>query len=75
MDTLQEHLNKEQSDLNARQADINDKMAEHASVANEEMGVIKTDIRWIKERLDSFDNKLWVIIGLIVAAALAIIFK
>lgn len=44
-----------------------EKLYDHAAIANEEMGVIKNDIKWIKERLDSVDSKLWWIITTAIA--------
>lgn len=69
-DQLQQHINKE------TQAQINE-LKEHARVANEEMGVIKTDIAWLKKsvediakKVDKVDLRSWWILGSVVLAAL-----
>lgn len=43
----------------------------HARVANEEMGIIKTDIKWIKEGLNSVNTKVWWILSIIVTSMLS----
>ena len=47
-----------------------DKLYDHARIANEEMGVIKNDVKWIRERLEAVDSKLWWIITTVVVSVL-----
>jgi len=63
---LQEHLNKEFKDAIT-------KLGDHAEIANKEMGVIKTDIGWIKKhvesvgkRINKMDMRIWQILGTVV---------
>ena len=43
----------------------------HADIANREMGIVQTDIKWMKSKLKNLDAKVWgilvsVIIGILV---------
>lgn len=69
-DQLQQHINKE------TQAQINE-LKTHAQIANEEMGIIKTDVAWLKKsmedvgkKIDKVDLRSWWILGSVVLAAL-----
>ena len=66
-------MKKSQTQINDIQQEINEKVANHLDVANSEMGVIKNDILWIKEKLGNFeqrfdklDGRVWWILGTIV---------
>ena len=71
-------MTKSQTKKNA--SDIEKLLAshqEHLLIANEEMGVVKNDIAWIKkqigcfeQRFDKLDNRVWAIIGTTVLGTL-----
>ena len=49
------------------------KLEEHAAVANSEMGavkehlgVIETDVAWLKKVVEKMDDKIWYVIGTII---------
>lgn len=48
-----------------------EKLYDHAKIANEEMGVIKNDIAWIKEVLEKVETRTWWILGTIILGFLA----
>lgn len=67
----QQHINddrlqfeSDQRGTNLDQRSINEKLFGHANIANEEMAIIKNDIAWMKDKINSMDNKLWGIIVL-----------
>ena len=65
---LQEHLNGEYKELLVNhEARLN--------IANNEMGIIRTDIAIIKSKIANISKLQWVIIVAILGAAIAIIFK
>lgn len=68
MSELQEHINKEVDDT------LKDH-AKHLLIANEEMGVIKTDIAWLKRWADNLDYKLWAIILALLTALIKLFVK
>jgi hypothetical protein len=52
-----------------------EKLYDHARIANEEMGVIKNDIAWIKEMVEKIDAKFWWIITAIIAGVVIPLIK
>lgn len=65
-----------QKETNRHVQDQIDLLERHASVANEEMGVIKNDIVWIKGVLEKLEGRTWVIIsGIILNLLVAIAFQ
>jgi len=59
VENLQEHLNTE------TKKDI-EHLYKHAEVANREMGIIKTDVDWIKKKLEKVDSRSWWILGTVI---------
>ena len=55
-----------------QQEDI-EKLYDHAKIANEEMGVIKTEITWIKDSLTKVETRSWYILATIIMGFLATI--
>lgn len=47
-----------------------DGLHEHADIANREMGEIKTDIKWLKETMQSIGNRTWWILGTLIIGIL-----
>ncbi len=73
--SLQEHINQDQREFNRS-------MGEHARIANQEMGTVKetlvehgTLLKVLADDVKSVNAKQWAIIALIVAAAIAVLFK
>lgn len=56
---LQEHINKEVDDTLKTHE-------KHLAIANREMGVLKTDVAWIKSKLEKVDTRTWWILGSVV---------
>lgn len=63
---LQDHINK---DVNE---DIR-RLYDHAKIANEEMGrvqksigIIETDLHWMKDKLEKVDGRSWWILGTVI---------
>lgn len=68
MNELQTHVNEEvKKDIDA--------LYDHAKIANEEMGVIKTDIAWIKPIVKKLDDRTWYILSAIILGIMLEIFK
>lgn len=65
---LQKHINKETRD------DIG-RLYNHAEIANQEMGVIKVRLAVVEDKVITAVRQNWAIIALIIAAAIAVIFK
>lgn len=65
---LQEYINRE------NEKDI-EELYQHAKVANEEMGDIKTRLTVVEDRVITAVKQNWFIITLIIAEAIAIILK
>ena len=42
----------------------------HADVANREMGIVQTDIKWMKKKLDKVDNRTWMILAVVIIGIL-----
>ena len=68
---------KSQIQINDIQQEINLKVATSLEIANKEMGIVQTDISWIKNKLDDFekrwdklDNRIWGIISVSVLGTL-----
>ncbi|MEA2036693.1 MAG: hypothetical protein U9O94_04245 [Nanoarchaeota archaeon] len=65
----QKQINKQ------NKADIT-KLYDHADIANREMGEVKTDIKWLKDRFFALDLKVWgILITVIVDILIQIYFK
>ena len=70
-------MKKSQTQINDIQQEINEKVAGHLEISNKEMGIVQTDISWIKGKLDDFekrwdklDNRIWGIISVSVLGTL-----
>jgi hypothetical protein len=55
------------------QADITDVWG-HIETINREMGEVKTDCSWLKEKLNSIETKLWFLVsGVLITIAMEIL--
>lgn len=47
-----------------------EKVEQHISTHNEEMGIVKNDIAWLKEKLGTVDTRLWTLLGMTILGIL-----
>ena len=75
MDVVFAENNMEKNEKQDQQIEA---LFEHARIANEEMGIIRNDVGWIKEKMECFekrfdklDNRIWWILSTVVVGFLA----
>ena len=58
-----------QKEINERNKEDIQQLFSHADIANREMGIVQTDIAWIKAKLEKVDTRTWWILAAIIATA------